>query len=118
MVQVFINSCCQEASNLQRQLSPAERVYPAVSVTAVQELAARSSWRSMRASLNGIVFVHSIPGPNVLRHGQEARDMPRTCTIKNITIKPRSKANQASGLGGSVGRWCAWQCGVLGSIPQ
>ena len=46
---VFINSCCHEASNLQRQLSPAERVYPVVSVTAVQELAARSSWRSVRA---------------------------------------------------------------------
>ena len=49
---VFINSCCQEASNLQRQLSPAERVYPVVSVTAMQELAARSSWRSVRANLN------------------------------------------------------------------
>ena len=49
---VFINSCCQEASNLQRQLSPAERVYPVVSVTAMQELAAGSSWRSVRANLN------------------------------------------------------------------
>ena len=54
---VFINSCCQEASNLQRQLSPAERAYPVVanpvvSATAVQELAARSSWRSVRANLN------------------------------------------------------------------
>ena len=49
---MIINSCCQEASNLQRQLSPAERVYPVVSVTAMQELAARSSWRSVRANLN------------------------------------------------------------------
>ena len=55
----------------------------------------------------GIVFVHSIPGLDVLRHGQKARDMPaHACTIKDI--KPRSKAKQASGLGGSVGRWCAW----------
>ena len=52
MVTSFINSCCQEASNLQRQLSPAERVYPVASVTAVQELAARSSWRSVRANMN------------------------------------------------------------------
>ena len=48
--------------------------------------------------------------------GRKHVTCPRTCTIKDI--KPRSMEKRASGLGGSVGGWCAWQCGVLGSIPQ
>ena len=31
-----------------------------------------------------IVFVHSIPGPDVLRHGQEARDMPAHVFYKEL----------------------------------
>ena len=38
------------------------------------------------ASEIGIVFVHSIPGPDVLRHGQEARDMPAHVYYKRILL--------------------------------
>ena len=45
----------------------------------------------------------SIPGPDVLRHGQEARDMPARVYYNRI-FSTRSKVKLALGLGGE-------QCG-------
>ena len=46
---VIINFCCLQATDPGQQHSPAERVYPVVSVTATERARSRLPWRSVRA---------------------------------------------------------------------